>query len=201
MEKTTGIMEDHTNTLSALNNGHGITFRTAILPSDREQIRDVIESSGVFSPAEVDIALELADQGLRDGVKSGYHFLFAEHHGEVAGYACYGSIAGTVGGFDIYWIAVRKNLQRLGLGKRLLEKTESLIKDSGGRCIYIETSSREHYLPARSFYKAHGYEKVAVLKDFYSPGDSKVIYSKKIDTPRSGHRHEHRMDFTSLKSR
>jgi len=184
MERTTGTMEDHTYSLNALTDGHGITLRTSILPSDREQIQDIIESSGVFSPAEVDIALELADQGLRDGVRSGYHFLFAEHHGDVAGYACYGPIPGTVDGFDIYWIAVRRNLQRLGLGKRLLEKTESLITESGGGRIYIETSSRDHYHPARSFYESHGYEKAAVLKNFYSPGDSKVIYVKIIDAPR-----------------
>lgn len=181
--KGTVTKEDHTDTLSAFTNGNVITFRTDILPEDRERIREIVESSGVFSPAEVDIALELTDQGVRDGVRSGYHFLFAELHGEVAGYACYGPIAGTVGGFDIYWIAVQKNLQRVGLGTRLLEKTESLIEESGGRRIYIETSSRELYHPARSFYEAHGYERAAVLKDFYSPGDSKVIYVKNVDTP------------------
>jgi ribosomal protein S18 acetylase RimI-like enzyme len=53
---------------------------------------------------------------------------------------------------------------------------EDRIKEMGGKRIYVETSSREQYRPTRSFYSRCGYQKEATLKNFYSPGDDKVIY-------------------------
>ena len=42
----------------------------------------------------------------------------------------------------------------------------------------IETSARELYRPTQRFYERCGYEAEARLKDFYAPGDSKIIYVK-----------------------
>ena len=67
------------------------------------------ESTGVFSPGEIQIAVELADERLAKGEASGYYFVFAEEDGQVRGYACYGPIALTVGSYDLYWIAVAKS--------------------------------------------------------------------------------------------
>ena len=39
-------------------------------------------------------------------------------------------------------------------------------------------SNRHHYLPTRGFYLRCGYRQEALLKDFYAPGDDKVIYIK-----------------------
>jgi ribosomal protein S18 acetylase RimI-like enzyme len=58
----------------------------------------------------------------------------------------------------------------------LLKKVEEKIREMGGKRIYVETSSREQYEPTRLFYSRCGYRKEATLKNFYSPGDDKVIY-------------------------
>ena len=68
----------------------------------------------------------------------------------------------------------------MGIGKALLIKSESIISEMGGDRVYIETSSRKSYEATRLFYSNCGYKKEAVLKDFYSTGDNKVIYIKKI---------------------
>jgi hypothetical protein len=44
--------------------------------------------------------------------------------------------------------------------------------------MYVDTSGRAQYAPTRAFYEHMGYERAAVLEDFYAPGDAKVIYSK-----------------------
>ena len=49
-------------------------------------------------------------------------------------------------------------------------------KNLGGTAVYAETSERELYAPTRHFYESCGYEKEAVLKDFYDVGDSKAVY-------------------------
>ncbi len=115
---------------------------------------------------------------LERGCQSDYHFVFAELDGRTIGYTCYGPIALTAASFDLYWIAVDKSLHGQKIGQKLLEKTEALIHADGGRQVYIETSNREHYGSTRGFYLRTGYQQAALLKDFYAPGDDKVIYAK-----------------------
>jgi hypothetical protein len=62
----------------------------------------------------------------------------------------------------------------------LLERSEAAIGELGGRRIYIETSTRDLYLPTRQFYESSGYQAEATLREFYSPGDNKVIYVKSL---------------------
>ena len=168
-------LKDKTAGVNILNNNQGLVFRDEITSNDLVGIREVIESSGVFSPEEMDIAIELADERLKKGAKSGYHFLIVERYGKMAGYACFGKVAGTRSSFDLYWIAVHRDLHNLDVGKALLKKSESVILEMGGERIYIETSSRRIYKAARLFYSHCGYKKEAVLKDFYSPGEIRLF--------------------------
>jgi GNAT superfamily N-acetyltransferase len=97
---------------------------------------------------------------------------------ELIGYTCYGPIACTLSSYDIYWIAVHPKLQKGGLGRRLIEETERLIRESGGTRIYVETSQRPQYESTRAFYACAGYRLEALLPDFYAPGDGKAIFCK-----------------------
>ena len=96
------------------------------------------------------------------------------------GYTSYGPIACTRTSFDLYWIVVAGSYRGKGLGKQLLDASEKAIRGLGGNRVYIETSMRELYEPTRGFYLARGYSPVAVLDDFYAPGDAKVIYLKVV---------------------
>ena len=153
-------------------------FREEVKESDRETTREIVVSSGFFRDDEVDVAVELVDERLRKGVASGYHFLFAEKDGQTVGYTCFGPIACTLFSYDMYWIAVRKDCRSQGLGKELLRRSEETIARMGGRRIYVETSSQEKYDPTRAFYLRRGYWEEARLKEFYAPGDDKVVYVK-----------------------
>jgi len=153
-------------------------WREKPLPSDADRVRDIVVSSGFFSPAEIEVAAELVQDRLGQGIECGYHFVFVEQDRELVGYCCYGPIPCTVESYDIYWIAVQQELRRTGLGAKILKRVEERIREMGGRRIYVETSSREQYRPTRSFYTRCGYRKEASLEDFYSPGDHKVIYLK-----------------------
>lgn len=153
-------------------------LRTEVLPEDLNAVRRLVQSTGVFHDFEVDIAVELVEERLRRGEASGYHFIFAENQSGLAGYTCWGPIACTQGSYDIFWIAVDPGLQGRGLGKLLMQATESRIGHVGGRRIYLETSGRPDYLPTRRFYDRCGYEVIATLPDFYAAGDDKVILVK-----------------------
>ncbi len=157
-----------------------IVFRCTVQPDDRNRVRAIVASTGVFSPVEIKVAVELLDERLEKGPPSGYHFIFAEQADSTLGYACYGPIALTAASYDLYWIAVDKTCQGQKIGQLLLAKSEELIRAAGGRQIYIETSNRAQYSPTRKFYLRCGYRQEALLKDFYAPGDDKVIYVKQV---------------------
>ncbi len=155
---------------------HSITFREEVIPSDIETVREILESSGYFYKEEIAVGVELVEERLNKGIASGYHFLFAEENGRVVGYTCFGEIACTKGSFDLYWIAVHNDIRGSGIGKKLLALTEKKISEMGGKRIYVETSNRKQYESTRVFYIKCRYSVEAILKDFYGPGDDKVIF-------------------------
>jgi ribosomal protein S18 acetylase RimI-like enzyme len=157
-----------------------LSFRENVLPGDKPAVRAIVASSGFFYDHEIEVAVELVEERLQKGLKSGYLFLFAEQNGRTVGYSCYGEIACTDGSYDLYWIAVHDDCRNQGIGKILLEKTEALIAGLNGRAIWVETSSQDKYLPTRKFYLRFNYKEEAVLKGFYGPNDDKVIYVKRL---------------------
>jgi len=167
--------------MKSTSHSHGVTLREDVRPGDAGDVRKIVESSGFFHDFEVEVAIELVEEALADGAESEYLFLFAERDGGTIGYACYGEIACTQGSYDLYWIAVRQGHRSGGIGRRLLAVTEERIAARGGRAVYVETSSQVTYEPTRRFYLKNGYEAEAVLKDFYAPGDDKVIFVKKLE--------------------
>jgi ribosomal protein S18 acetylase RimI-like enzyme len=157
-----------------------LLFRENVIPADSNAVRAIVASSGFFYDHEIEVAVELVEERLHKGLKSGYFFLFAEQDGQMVGYSCYGEIACTTGSFDLYWIAVHNDCRGQGIGKILLEKNEGLVAAQGGRCIWVETSGQEKYKPTRDFYLHNNYQVEAVLKDFYGPGDDKFIFVKRL---------------------
>jgi acetoin utilization deacetylase AcuC-like enzyme/GNAT superfamily N-acetyltransferase len=159
---------------------HGISYRQEPADADPRRVRRLVEMTGFFNASEVDIAGELVAERLQKGDESGYHFIFAEHSGRLAGYVCYGPIPATSDSYDLYWIAVHPDFQSRGLGRRLLRKTEEFIRKAGGRRMYADTSQRLQYAGTRAFYENRGFRLEAVLKDFYALEDGKMIYSKSL---------------------
>jgi ribosomal protein S18 acetylase RimI-like enzyme len=158
-----------------------LLFRHAPSETDITAIRDIVASTGFFNAEEIAIAVELVEERLQRGEKSGYHFVFAQTPDDrVVGYACYGPISGTKSSFDLYWIAVHTDARGKGLGGVLMEKAESAMADMGAVRVYAETSSRAQYKPTRSFYEKQGYVQTALMEDFYDEGDGKVVYMKKV---------------------
>jgi len=153
-------------------------MRETVKTEDPANIREIVSSTKFFNDEEADIAVELVEERLSKGIESGYHFLFLEMNGKTIGYSCFGPIPATKFSFDLYWIAVHKDYQNLGLGKILLVESEKAIAKLGGNRIYVETSGREQYISTRKFYLACDYKEEAVLEDFYAPGDAKYLYLK-----------------------
>jgi ribosomal protein S18 acetylase RimI-like enzyme len=144
--------------------------------SDRAPLEAILRATGVFNPAEIDIALELIDAPS----SAGYRFIVAElaASGTAVGYSCFGATPLTAGVYDLYWIAVDPALHGAGIGRRLMAETEAAIRAEGGRMVMIETASKPSYDKTRAFYVAYGCREVARVPDFYDVGDDKVMYAR-----------------------
>ena len=155
-----------------------------MVAADRGGVFRILENAGNFTPEEVATALELIDEWLDLGEHSGYLTYVLESEGdeskEVLGYVTFGPTPLTEATYDLYWIAVDKSKHRGGVGKRLMKFTEEEITRRGGRILLVETSSQETYDGTIQFYEKTGYELVGKIKEYYKPGDDKLIFMKKL---------------------
>jgi len=158
-----------------------------LVAADRSGVFRILEGAGNFTPEEVATALELIDEWLELGEHSGYLTYVmesvSEEASEVLGYACFGPTPLTESTYDLYWIAVDKSKHRGGVGKRLLKFAEDEITRRGGKTLLVETSSQETYGGTIQFYEKTDYEMVGKIKDYYKPGDDKLIFMKKLPAP------------------
>ncbi len=167
-------------------------------PKNRDRVREIVVATGVFSEAEVAVAIELFDSafGAHGGTdqahpgfrhdppaSSDYFFLGAfTPEEELAGFACYGPTPGTDRTFDLYWIAVHPAAQRTGSGTILLNEVERRLKGLNARMVVVETSSRSDYKNTRGFYLRRGYVEAARARDFYAPADDRITFTKRLQS-------------------
>ncbi|MGA1712288.1 MAG: GNAT family N-acetyltransferase [bacterium] len=154
----------------------GWTWRKVLNSGDVGKITDLVQECGNFRGDEIEIATELVQEHLNQGVSSGYEFLLLEKADILGAFACWGPIPGSVGSYDLYWLAVAPDFQGAGLGTLLFKESIQQIFSQGGRQIFIETSSRDNYLSAQRFYQRQGAELMARLPDFYQIDDDKLIF-------------------------
>jgi len=160
------------------------TIIRPLAKQDRAAVQIILENAGNFTAEEIGTAVELVDEWLADGEQSDYLTYVLESTNDpfpIIGYICFGEAPLTTGTYDLYWIAVDTKHHRGGHGKKLLHFAEQEIERRGGRMLLIETSSQETYGGTISFYEQTGYEVAARIKDFYKPGDDKLIFCKRMD--------------------
>src|SRR5574344_382400 len=164
-----------------------ITIRENIFPEDVNKIRDVLKGTGFFFSAsdEIDVACGLVEEVLANGNNvDNYRILIAEDNSpdnpnnEIAGYVCFARVPCSVSTYEIYWIAVNKNIQGKGTGRALINEVEKIVKQLNGNKLILYTAGRELYTPTHKFYKACNFKEEARIKDYYSIGDDCIIYSK-----------------------
>jgi ribosomal protein S18 acetylase RimI-like enzyme len=145
---------------------------------DKPAVLRILRDTPEFKPMEVVVAEEVIDSYLGDPVESGYHIIVAGIGRRVVGYLAYGPTPLTEGTWDLYWAAVAREEQGHGIGRALFSHAEGGIEKAGGRLAVIETSSKPEYARTRRFHRRIGYSLACRVKDFYAPGDDKLIFLK-----------------------
>ncbi len=148
--------------------------------ADKAAILDIAVDSGLFPAEHVGELSEMMDAQL-GATSEGHHWIVQEsERGTLQGAAYYAPEALTDGTFNLYFIAVREILKGKGVGSALLHYVEHQLKQEQGRVLIIETSSLDNYNLTRRFYLKHEYTEVARIPEFFSAGEDKVVFWRKL---------------------
>jgi ribosomal protein S18 acetylase RimI-like enzyme len=151
-------------------------------PADTPNIVALAVAAGMFLPHEVQPLEQVLDDfhSGRLGTENRLELWADQARTAPVGVVYFGPNAMSDRTWELWMIAVAPDRQRHGIGGQLITFTEAHIKSAGGRLLLIESSSLPKYDTTRLFYAKHGFTEVARIPDFYTDGDSKVTYLKRL---------------------
>ncbi len=100
--------------------------------------------------------------------------------GGVTGVAYYAPEQLSDGVWNLYMLAVDPRQQGSGQGAALVRHVEEAVRREGGRVVLIETSGVDEFERTRTFYEKCGYVEEARIRDYFGPGDAKVVFWKSL---------------------
>ena len=149
-----------------------------IKPSDGIEIEKMLTKIPNFNDEEVKVAMELVNITVMNPDQTDYHIYVYENDGKIEGYHCTGRRPLTDAVYDLYWIVADPESSGKGIGKNLLEHAEEFVRSNNGRWLLAETSSKESYKSTQNFYLRNKYSIISEIKDFYTVGDSLLVFGK-----------------------
>lgn len=86
----------------------------------------------------------------------------------------------TEGTYNLLAIGVQKDIQGKGVGAEMMHYIETQLKSKGARILIVETSGDAAFELTRKFYTKLDYTQEAVIRDFWTEGDDKIVFWKKL---------------------
>jgi aminoglycoside 6'-N-acetyltransferase I len=147
-------------------------------PVDAGIIEGILNKVPLFKKEDIKIAMELVKITAANPLQTDYNIFVYENNGTVLGYHCIGKRPLTDAVYDLYWIVTDPDHGKQGIGKSLLEHAEDFVLQNNGRWMLIETSAKESYSATRNFYLRNNYSIISEINDFYSKGESLLVFGK-----------------------
>lgn len=167
---------------------HTETVTTTIRPAtleDLPRLKHIAVVTNMFTPQDVGFLDEMV-AGSLDGSLVDHHWLVVETDaGVVVAGVCYAPEPFADRMWNLYFISVDPSHQQYGTGGRLLQFVEDALRARGdheARVLIIETSSTHQYARTRNFYRHHGFDEEARIRQFYGPDDHKIVFWKSLDS-------------------
>jgi ribosomal protein S18 acetylase RimI-like enzyme len=150
-----------------------------IKTEDKNQLHELFSKLGLFDNDELSFMSELVDNILNNSLGDDHQFIVYDEN-LIKGAAYYAPENFADGVYNLYFIGVLPENQGSGVGRALLEYVENHIRQKGVRMLLIETSSKPSFEKTWRFYTKNGYEKEAIIRDYYRDGDDKILFRKKL---------------------
>ena len=160
-------------------------FKMPIRPvilSDLPHLKVVIDANELF-PSEMldDMTTKYFDTSSTDTPSEERWITYDGEDGISQAVAYYKPEYMTSGTWNVLLLAVSPTLHGQGIGHQLMSYIEVQLKAESQRIIIVETSGLPDFEKTRGFYsKKCGYEKVAVIPEYYDAGEDKIVYRKAL---------------------
>ena len=151
-----------------------------IVPADTPALVALSGSSGLFNPDELEAVQGMLDDYHATKVGNGHQILTCVDGGTLLGIAYFAPKEFADRVWELLMIAVDESCHRQGNGSRLLLAVEDAVRAANGRLLLIETSDKSSFERTRQFYRKHGYAEVAHLPDYFTDGDGKASFLKRL---------------------
>jgi ribosomal protein S18 acetylase RimI-like enzyme len=159
-----------------------VVIRPALL-GDVEQIRMLALGNGMFAPEDM-AGFDDGLLGYLNGSLEGHRWVVASGVGDqLEGAAYYAPEPFGDRVWNLYFLAVDVSRHRQGVGSSLVTHIEQALRaegDEAARVLIVETSSGDAYEGARGFYGRRGFDREAVIREFYGPGENKIVFWKSL---------------------
>ena len=167
--------------------GDGMVVRAAAA-GDVGPIRRLAVDNGMFAADDL-AGFDGMLRGYLDGSLEQHRWIVAEDRdGRTSGAAYYAPEPFADRVWNLYFLAVDPDQHRQGVGTALVTHVDTALREAGepvARVLIVETSSTDDYEGARRFYVREGFHLEARIRDFYGPGDAKIVFWKSL-LPRIG---------------
>ena len=146
--------------------------------ADRPALLNLAVETGLFRPEETGALGDILTACLAGEMGPDHHWLAVGDNNALAAaaYLAPEMMADRV--WNLLFIAVTPERQRLGTGAALLAAVETLVRQSSGRLLLVETSALPKYAQARGFYLKNSFTEEARIRDYYTDGEDKVVFRK-----------------------
>ena len=147
-----------------------------VINTDVTHLKEVVDSSELFPSEYLD---EMMADYFNNPDTEDIWFTYAEKNTPVAiGYCVPEKL--TVGTYNLLALGVKKDFQGRGIAGEMMQYIEQLLKHKKARILIAETSSHPAQHVANHFYAKMDYTREAVIRDFWSEGEDKIVFWKKL---------------------
>lgn len=148
-------------------------------PDDKKALMAIAEAINLFTQQELEEFGGMLAEYFDSNLESDRFWITYDDGGPV-GVAYYAPEPYAEGTWNLYFIAVHPDHQGKGHGTKLLHYVEQTLAAGGERLLLVETSGMPNFDRTRAFYRKHGYDEEARIREFYRAGDDKIIFRKAL---------------------
>ena len=147
---------------------------------DDDQVRELIEASGLFQEGETEEVFGVYAEYCKGSLGEGHEWAVFEGTDGLDGISYFAPETLSNGVWNLYFIAVRPEVKGGGIGKEMVAYVERQAAEKAARLLIVETSGLDSFVSTRAFYASCGFEEAGRIRDYYGPGEAKVIFLKDI---------------------
>jgi GNAT superfamily N-acetyltransferase len=150
--------------------------------SDVAAVRNIAIGTGLFNAESWPDVESIMMDGLNGALEDHDWIVLENAEHEVVGAAYYAPEPFSHRMWNLYFLGVRPGSQGSGTGATLVAHVEDVLRARGERVLIIETSGVAGFEATRDFYRKQGYDQEARIREFYGPGDDKIVFWKALYT-------------------